>query len=867
MKPERWRQVDQLFQAALERAPEERAAFISEACHGDDSLRREVEALLAADGEAESFIEAPAYAVAAPLIVEDDTQSLLGKNIGHYQIISLVGKGGMGEVYRARDTKLDRIVALKILPEEMAADRERMQRFVREAKAASALNHPNVAHIYEIGEAEGVNFIAMEYVEGQTLAAKINGQPLEVGEIVEIGSQIADALDEAHSKEITHRDIKPANVMLTPRRQVKVLDFGLAKIAGPSAQAVASDISTIAKTASGVVMGTVPYMSPEQALGREVDQRSDLFSLGVVLYEMATGRLPFSGANSSETLDQILHAQPEAMARFNYNVPAELERVVRKCLKKERERRYQSARELLVDLKNHQRDSQSSAMKVTQVATSSRSRRWLLIAFAVTLLALGGVALYLFLPRAQPKGEAIKSLVVLPLENLSGDPAQEYFADGMTDALIGDLAKIRALRVISRTSAMHYKGTKKSLPEIASELGVDVVVEGTVQRFGDRVVIRAQLIHAATDRHLWTETYARDLRDVLGLQSEVAQTIAREIKIKITPAEQALLAHNRSVNRKAFDDYLQGRYLYWNKRTKENLEKAIEYFQSAIREDPTYALAYVGLADCYNSLGTIMHSALLPVEARRRAEEAARKAIEFDSELAEAHATLGFVNHYNWNWDAAEADFKRAIELNANYANAHAHYSKYLVSRGYEEEAIAEADRARELDPLSLAISVDRGHVLLMARRYAEAIEQLRRVITLDPSHFSAHWFLGHTYTANEQVGEAIASYEKAAALSGRAPGAIGFLGAAYALAGRKDEANKILNELLELDRRRYVTPAALASVYIGLGAKDQAFAWLEKSFHERSNHLAFFKVSPLQDSLRSDPRFDELLRRIGLTP
>src|SRR5215510_1023343 len=350
MNPERWRQVDQLLGAALERAPAERAAFISEACGGDDSLRREVEALLAFEGEAKSFIEAPAYAVVAPLIVGDDGQSLLGKTIGHYQIISLLGKGGMGEVYRARDTKLDRAVALKILSDEMSADRERIRRFSREARAASALNHPNVAHIYEIGEAEGVSFIAMEYVEGQTLASKINGHPLEVGEIVEIGSQIADALDEAHSKEITHRDIKPANVMLNERGQVKVLDLGLAKIARPREQPVASDISTMAKTAPGVVMGTVPYMSPEQALGREVDHRSDLFSLGVALYEMATGRLPFTGENTSQTLDRILHSQPEAMARFNYDAPAELERIVRKCLEKERERRYQSARELLVDL-------------------------------------------------------------------------------------------------------------------------------------------------------------------------------------------------------------------------------------------------------------------------------------------------------------------------------------------------------------------------------------------------------------------------------------------------------------------------------------------------------------------------------------
>jgi len=381
------------------------------------------------------------------------------------------------------------------------------------------------------------------------------------------------------------------------------------------------------------------------------------------------------------------------------------------------------------------------------------------------------------------------------------------------------------------------------------------------------VLIRAQLIHAATDRHLWVETYERDLRDVLGLQSEVAQTIAREIQTKVTPAEQARLAHNRSVNHKAFDDYLQGRYLYWNKRTTENLEKAIEFFQSAIKEDPTYAQAYAGLAACYNSLGSIMHSALPPGEARRRAAEAAGKALEFDSELAEAHAALGSAKHYNWDWAAAEAEFKRSIELNPNYAEAHMRYSQYLVSRGGVEAALAEANRARELDPYSLDVSATRGFVLENARRYPEAIEQLRLVIAMDPNHYSAHWFLGQTYVANGQFDEAVASSEKAAALSGRAPGALGLLGMAYALAGRKGEANKVLNELLGLNRRRYVTPAAVTSVYIGLGDKDRAFTWLEKAFQERSYVMAYLKVVPMLDPLRADPRFNDLLRRAVLAP
>jgi eukaryotic-like serine/threonine-protein kinase len=489
MRPERWRQVDQLFQAALERAPEERTAFISEACGGDDSLRREVEALLAADGQAESFIEAPAYAVAAPLIMEDDTPSPVGKIIGHYQVISLVGRGGMGEVYSARDTKLDRVVALKILPKEMSVDGERMRRFSREAKAASALNHPNVSHIYEIGEADGVSFIAMEFVEGHTLAARINGNPLKVSEIVEIGSQVADALDEAHGKGITHRDIKPANVMLSERGHVKVLDFGLAKITQTAKQTIASDISTMARTAPGVVMGTVPYMSPEQALGREVDHRSDLFSLGVLLYEMATGRLPFAGANTSETLDRILHSQPDAMARFNYDVPAELERIVRKCLEKERERRYQSARELLVDLKNLKRDSASTAPPVVRaLGMAAMFRRRQRSAFIVlTALILSGISYFVLMPLPPPKVTTYNQITRNGLQKWSGnfaslvtDGSRLYFSEHRGEQrVIAQVSVTGGETVVipAPLTSAHVKDISPNRSELLVDSGVGVVFE------------------------------------------------------------------------------------------------------------------------------------------------------------------------------------------------------------------------------------------------------------------------------------------------------------------------------------------------------------------------------------------------------
>lgn len=490
--------------------------------------------------------------------------------------------------------------------------------------------------------------------------------------------------------------------------------------------------------------------------------------------------------------------------------------------------------------------------------------RYALLVLVPLVLAVVGYAV-LTRKKTPPPGPAVSSIMVLPLDNLSGDPNEEYFADGVTDALIGDLAKLSGLQVISRTSSMHYKGTKKSLPEIAREIKVDAIVEGTVQRSGDRVVIRAQLIHAATDRHLWVQVYERPMRDVLDVQSEIAQTIARQIQIQMTPADQARLTTRHPVSPKAFDDYLQGRFLYWNRRTEENLHKAIAHFQNAIKEDPNYALAHVGLADCYNALGVVQIGALPPTEARRLAEETAKKALALDPTLAEAHTALGYANHYNWNWTAAETDFKRAIELNPSYANAHNFYASFLMSRGRIEESIASSTRARELDPFSLSISAQRGFLLENARRYDEAIEQLRNVIAMDPNHYQAHWFLGHTYALNKQFEQAIAASQKAVDVSQRAPGALGMLGMVYALAGQKDEANKILNELLELNKRRYVTPAALANLYIGLDNKDQAFFWLEKAFQERSNYLAYLKVFPILDPLRSDPRFADLVRRVGL--
>ena len=496
----------------------------------------------------------------------------------------------------------------------------------------------------------------------------------------------------------------------------------------------------------------------------------------------------------------------------------------------------------------------------------TQSRTWITF-LVVTVLLIAAFAYVGFIRKTRRAvTPTITSIAVLPFQNLSNDSTQDYFVDGMTDALIGDLAKIGALRVISRTSSMHYKGSNKSLPEIARELNVDAVVEGTVQRSGDRVHVRAQLIHAASDSHLWASGYDRDLRDVLELQGEVARSIAGEVRIKITPAEQRLLVPKRAIDRTAIDNYLQGRY-FWHRRTEENMRKAISYFEAAINTDPNYAQAYAGLADSYNQLGTVMIGVMPSSEARRIGETTAKKALQIDNEVAEAHSAVAYVNFFNWNWATAEEEFRRSIELNPNYASAHSHYALYLVAQARIDEALAEVNRAQELDPLSLSISSTRGFVLLNARRYEEAIEQQRRVIAIDPNYYQANWFLGLTYLASGQIDSGIAASEKAVTVSNRAPTALGVLGMAYGAAGRKREANQIVNELLQLQKQRYVSPMAFAYVYIGLGNKDQVFAWFEKAYQERSNPIAFFKVNPSVDTLRSDPRFGDLLRRIGLPP
>jgi serine/threonine-protein kinase len=843
--------------------------------------------------------------------------------LSHYRIVSKIGAGAMGDVFLAEDTRLRRRVALKVLPEKIAADADRLLRFEREAFAASALNHPNILTIFEFGAVDNRHFLVSEFVDGVSLRQRLNGDTVTVSETLEIAIQIASALQAAHEAGIIHRDIKPDNLMLRADGYVKVLDFGLAKLAGPSAFAAASASSEGAtrkhfQTQAGMIMGTVVYMSPEQARGLEVDKRTDIWSLGCVLYEMLTKQQPFGGNTVIDTLANIIHREPVSIVSLRHDANAELERIINRTLSKNRDGRYQTAKELLGDLKqlqkrlefeaeleqtvvfdsaehrsgkpvspemsgpNRSADSNSRADAESRGAepirnsasttvpdisrpttiVSGRRKSVLIIGMTISLVAIAIAAYFFFRNRSS---EQIESIAVLPFQNSSADPDAEYLSDGLAESLIYRLSQLPNLKVSPTSSVMRYKGKQADVKAIASELGVSAVMTGRIAQRGDNLTISVELVDVRNNKLLWGEQYERKMAELLATQREIATEIAQKLRLKISGNNEKGLTKHYTENNEAYQLYLKGRF-YWNKRTEEGMLKSIEYFQQAIERDPNFALAYSGLADAYDLLAAPDAAGGLPAnEAMPKAKAAALKALEIDDALAEPHVSLAHVKYYyDRDWVGAEREYKRAIELNPNYPTAHQWYAVYLMSAGRFDEALAETRRAQELEPLSLPINMTLGWVLLNARQYDRSIEQLRKTLEMDPNFILTHHRLGLVYEQKGMYDEAIAEFRQVRNLSAGKPLGVAPLAHAYALSGKLAEAQKTLAELQKISQQHYVSPASIAIIYAALGDKDQAFAWLQKADKERDGLLARLRVDPRFDSLRSDPRFNDFAKRVG---
>lgn len=782
---------------------------------------------------------------------------MIGRTLGHYRVLEQIGAGGMGVVYRARDEHLERDVALKVLPTDTFDDDIARRRFRKEALALSRLNHPNIATVYDFDVQDGIDFLVVELISGTSLDEQLRQGPLPEREVIRLGQQLAEGVAAAHQEGVLHRDLKPANLRLTRDGWLKILDFGLAK-ATQRADATTELKQSVAPA------GTLPYMAPEQLSRGHADSRTDVWAIGAVLYELATGKRPFDYPTGPRVASAILTEPPPEPSSLNRDVSAGLEQIILKCLEKEPENRYHSAKEIAVDLR---RLTGATAAAIPAVKPARRLNLATTLGILAVLLAIAVFALRPWSDRISRRTAGrIHSLAVLPLDNLSGQQEQEYFSDGMTDALITELAQIQELTVISRTSVFPYKDTRKPMPQIGRELNVDAVVEGSVQRAGDRVAINVQLIDAREDRHLWAKNYDGNLRDVLGLQRDVARAIAGEIQAQLTPQEEAHFAGRRPVDPVVYDDVLRG-FHHARKVTRDGLEKGMEYFQKALKRDPSYAPAHFGVCFVYAWMGEwyAPNREVFP-----KAKDAARRAIELDPSLAEAHGYVAILTAVaDSEWTEAGNEFRRALEHNPGSADVHRWYGVYLTGLGQFESASQELRRSLEIDPLSADANTWLGHSLFHARRYDEAIAQLQRTLELDPNFFLAEIILGESYVQQRQFDQALAAYRRVDEITAKGgevlPDVLGGLGYINAVAGNRIEAEKYLQELKNLSKRRYVAPFELAKVYLALGRKDEALAALEESYQDRNWPMLWIKVDPRFEELRSDPRFQALLRRMKL--
>lgn len=860
MESVKWEQVKEIFDKALRLAPDERRRFISNNCGDDEELRREVESLLSSFDDANGFLQKPAVGEVAEKIISINNHPTEGQRISHYEIIKQIGEGGMGEVYLAKDLSLNRKVALKLLAVHITEDKSRVSRFRQEAFAASALNHPNIVTIYEIGKWQDRDFIATEFIEGATLRSLLQKKKLAVGEILDIALQVASALSAAHGAGVVHRDIKPENIMLREDGLVKVLDFGIAKY-----RPTEKGQKALVETEVGEVIGTAAYMSPEQARGLEIDVQTDVWSLGVILYEMIARRLPFDGKTKSDRIAAILEREPAPLAKNRRRVSPELERIVSRALAKDKAKRYVEIAPMAEDLRRLREttgDKYPPAFVLPARKFTAPRRFYIGMAAALLIICVTVFGYYFWTARSVPSDDK-KSIAVLPFVNESGNAEVEYLSDGISESLINSLSQLKQLKVVARTTAFTYKNSQTDPREAGRRLGVDTVLTGKVTLRGDTLIVQTDLINVADGSQIWGEHYTRQLADLLSVQENIAREILSRLQPRLSGEFDRQLAELNPNSSRAYQFYLKGRF-FWNRRTEEEIKKGIGYFEQAIAEDPAYALAYVGLADAYNVMG--FYSFLSPAESFPKAKQAAKKALELNAEMAEAYNSLAYATlYYDWDFAAAEKGFVRAIELQPNYSVAHQWYGNLLTAMGRWDEALKEFERAQELDPLSPIITAVPAWTYIYARQYDNAFEPCRKSLELDQNFAPARNWLGQAYERKGEYDKAVAEFTEALKLSDGSPEISAMLAHAHAVSGNERQARIILDDLLKLSKQRYVSPYHIAIVYAGLGDRERSLEWLEAAVGDKQNLLIFLRFDARMDDLRSDSRFQNIIKKTGL--